>query len=456
MLLPPPRELRDTFTLLAMLDGDLGLDRLVERIDWNGVTPQQVSYAVLGRLPQDIHYSGLIGALFEPAAYFKALLLRPEFQSNIVSSLLAAFPEKPRRFFVHVPRCGGTSLVQTLTAEACMIHYNAVGPEWCSGHVFLETIAAICRNIPRHDAIHVSGHYTLRSLIDERLARFGDSIWTSVRAPQEIILSYVNYVLTTLETDPTLSRPDARHWNRLLDLDGPPGKLSAEGLRALLPRMIRNDTLVPKNLLSHFLGDGTAASALDLLAAADVEVIDTARLDQWREKQWNVPARPWANVSRGFFHWNGLNEAGRRQINAVIRQDVTLHRTIAAALDGKVSVSGLHIARSSVPSASPASRAFRYNRIRRAARPILLDPVFSRIPVLGGGEPAGHQQVGWADPPLDYRTIETTVQLPLIQTRIRIRYGRRKPGFGLPQYDREAWRRGMRRLLKRLGIGSKP
>jgi hypothetical protein len=40
--------------LLARLNADLGLDRFLERIGWHGLTSQQVSHAVLGRLPQDI------------------------------------------------------------------------------------------------------------------------------------------------------------------------------------------------------------------------------------------------------------------------------------------------------------------------------------------------------------------------------------------------------------------
>lgn len=65
----PPRELRDTFTLLARLDGGLDLDHLLDDVDWRGVTPQQVCFAMLGRLPQDMHYNGLSGMAFEPRTF---------------------------------------------------------------------------------------------------------------------------------------------------------------------------------------------------------------------------------------------------------------------------------------------------------------------------------------------------------------------------------------------------
>ena len=375
---------------------------------------------------------------FEPAAYFRSLLFSREFQSSIVPTLLNAFPEKPRKFFVHIPRCGGTSLGQTLTAQTCAIHYNDVGADWCGGHGFLQSVAEICRKISNYDAIHVSGHYTVRSLVDGRLARSGDSVWTTVRPPQEIILSYVNYVLTILESDPDLVRPDARIWAGQLGLDRPPSALPPERLRSVLARMIRNDTLLPRNLLCHFLGDGTAASALDLLAAADVEVIDTARLDRWREQRWNLPPQPRANVSRNFFHWDMLDSTGRREVSGLIRQDMTLHRIIAASLGTATSRGGMQIAGSVIPPVSQAAASGRSGprRLRRASRRILLDPGFVRVPsVPGGDSPSGDAAcAGWAKPPLDYRTIETTLQLPLVQTRIRVRYARRKLGrfgFGL-------------------------
>lgn len=432
-MLQPPRELRDTFTLLARLDGELDLDHLLDGVDWRGVTPQQVSYAVLGRLPQEMHYTALSGVAFEPQALFKALLLCPEFQAGLVPNLLNAFPEKPRRFFVHVPRSGGTSLGQTMATHACTIPHDAIGSDWCVGRALLDKVAAICRTIPLHEAIHVSGHYTLRSVIDGRLARFGDHVWTSFRNPHDIVLSYVNYILTTLEADPELTRPDARNWAKRLRLEAPPGSLAPPMLRALLSRMIRDDALLPRNLVCHFLGDGTAASALDLLAAADVEVIDSTRLDEWREQRWNVPAPPWANVSRQFFRWDTLDDGARREIAALVRQDATLHRTVAASFGKAASVSGMHIARTSAPAASSTSDRPVARRGGRASRPILLDPGFRRLPaVAGAGDPEGNTRVGWTDPPLNYRTIETTLQFPLLQTRIRVRYARRRlgwPGF---------------------------
>ncbi len=442
-LLQPPRALRDTFELLARLQRGSSLQQLADGVDWSGATPQQLSYAVLGRLPENIHYAGLTRDHFDARAYFTALLLSTEFQAGIVPNLLGAFPEKPRRFFVHVPRCGGTSLGETLALHACTIPHNALGARWVSGRGFLDSVADICRGIPSYEAIHVSGHYTLRFVIDGKLARFGDSIWTTVRPASELVLSYMNYILTVIDSDPEFSRPDTRLWSGLLGLRVPLSRLSPAQLRGLLPRMIREDQLLPRDLLCHFLGDGTAPSAVDLLAAGDVEVINSARLDQWREQRWQVPAPPWRNRSRSFFQWSDLHDGERRRIGSLIRQDVALCRIIRAASSDALAVRGLQIARSARQEVLPASGTRSSPRAGRAARPILLDAHFHGMP--DGG-------AGWADPPLHYRTLETTLRFPLLETRIRVRYARRRSRAPITVARRPAWLAALLgRLLGQLG-----
>ena len=416
-MLQAPTSLRETFKLLACLDVAVPLDRLLEGMDWQSVTPQQVAYATLGRLPDEIHYAGLARVDFDPKAYFLALLLGAEFQAGIVTNLLGAFPEKPRRFFVHVPRCGGTSLGETLAVQACTVPHNSLGPEWCRGREFLDQVAGICRAIPEHDALHVSGHYTLRSLVDSRLIRFGDSVWASIRKPQELTLSYVNYILTVLDGDPDLVRPDSRRWARLLAVNAPLSRLSDTSRRRLLQRLLGDGRLVPRDPLCHFLGDGTAESAFDLLAATDVELIDCSHLDQWRQQRWSVSPPPWKNASKPFIRWNDLDHAQRSLVESVAREDIALYRTVAAANGNAISVNGLQVVRNIDKPLPSAPSSGRPRRVKRADRPILLTAHFFRQP---------SRRAGWADPPLDYRTIETSLRLPVVDARIRVRYVRRR------------------------------
>jgi|GEM_PF-1493664 len=438
-----PLGLRDMFSLLAELEDGVDLDSLLAGINWQGVSPQQVSHAALARLPQDLHYSGLTTVPFSAAGFCRALLLGPAFQEEIVDHLLAAFPEKQRRFFVHVPRSGGTSLGESLERDACAVPFNSLGPNWCGGEVFLRQVGGIVRRLPGFPALHVSGHYTLRSIVDRRLARFGDDICTSVRAPRDLILSFINYVLTVLEADPSLERPDTRAWAGELGLavSQLQKPLAPALLRDLLGRMLRHDTLLPRDPLCHYLGDGTVASARDLLAAADVEIVDSAGLDQWRARQWGGAPVARANVSRRFFSWETLDPSARRSLLGWIRQDMGLYRLIVRGLAGGTSVRGLQLDRCA-PRPTPLRDRV---RIKRAERPILLDAIPGTTPVPGHLPHPGSARGGtgapsaWAVSAPSYRTIETTLRLPTLQTRIRIRYARAPRSWRSPR----SWLRGV-------------
>jgi len=393
--------------LLALVEPGRSLGGVLDDVDWAGVTPQQICYAVLGSLPP-----GALPIEGSARERFEALLLSPAFQEGFIAGFLAAYPEKNRRFFVHVPRSGGTSLGEGLQDEVCLLSYNALSDDWARGEVFLETVARLCRSVERHDTIHVSGHFTLRWLLDRKLTRFGDQIWTSFRDPRQLIVSYVNYVLTTLDGDPDLVRPDARVWAGRLGLTAPVGPMTrARGL-ALLPRMIEAGDILPHDLLCHFLGDGTAGSAIDLMVRSGIEVIASSRLDEWRAARWALPLREWANVSRGFVSWEDLSPRLKRRLSGFIRQDRALYRVVAPKLMGRVSILASCLL-GDVPLGGERSR-----RVGRVRRSIVREPYFSR-PVEG---------VGPMDPPLDFRTIETTLRLPFFDTRVWIRYARRGNG----------------------------
>jgi hypothetical protein len=227
---------------------------------------------------------------FQPAPAWRGIQVRQRFES------FWRVPEKPRRFFVHISRSGGTSFGETLATHACTIAHNAVRPEWCGDHSLPDCVMKICWDIPFHDAIHVSGHYTLRFIVDNGLAWFEDSIWTSERPPQDIVPFFINHILTVLQEDEAALRPDTRVWTKQLGPVDPLGTPGPERLRTLL----RDDALLPRNLVCHFLGDGTA---------------------------------PGANRSRRVCSWNSLADHERRQsAHWSARMHALLYRPTAASM----------------------------------------------------------------------------------------------------------------------------
>jgi hypothetical protein len=430
-LLSAPRSLRETFDLLSRLEPAQPLDEFLDLVDWQWVTPQQVSYAVTGRSPVDLFYTGVVGQVFDAKGYFGSLLMSAGFQAGIVSNLLEAYPQHERRFFVHIPKSGGTSMAEVLQSRGCtVINATELEPTWQTGRNFIDAVAQICRRCADGTKFYVVGHFRLGMIVENHLLRPGDKIWTVIRPPRDTLLSFLNYILTTLESDPRLTRPDTRSWAASLAIAPVDGLWTQDVLRGLLPALLRNKELLPIDMACHFLGDGTAASAINLLAAGDVEVVDSTKLDIWLEQRFNRVASRRQNASNSFFKGSDFSSAQQRRIEAYIRQDLALHEIISRAWRGGVSTTGMEVARvASMPAASHRLRQIGKVKRRqgRAARPILLDPHFVVQPI-GKAESQPSYQ-GWANPPFNFKSIETTLQLPLLDARIRVRYRRHQRGM---------------------------
>ena len=118
MLLPAPTTPRETFRAYRFYSGGEGPPRIASRLDFTGVTPHQVYYATLGRFPTA---EEALQHASNPAATFVHLL---------VERLLAAFPEKRRVLFVHIPKCAGSDLTQNLLDRYAGLNWRLSQRAW--------------------------------------------------------------------------------------------------------------------------------------------------------------------------------------------------------------------------------------------------------------------------------------------------------------------------------------
>src|SRR5271170_6800574 len=96
-----PHSLRQTFDLFRFYEQSMGIESVLERINWTAVTPSQLYCAGLGRLPENRSFA-VPKSDFSPKQFFDVILGSIEFQSNIIENLLRAYPEKQRALFVHI------------------------------------------------------------------------------------------------------------------------------------------------------------------------------------------------------------------------------------------------------------------------------------------------------------------------------------------------------------------
>jgi hypothetical protein len=256
----------------------------------------------------------------------------PADQPSIVEKLLNAHPDKRRLVFVHIPKCAGTDLSANLEKlYPAAIHDTLSHPAWTPPGTLQAAVNAIEAKIAQSDHILVHGHIRLRWVINRKIARPGDRLFTVVREPSEGLLSQVNYMADALLRDPGGERTDTKGWLNRVGVADVVG-WSATDVAAIAVRLIFKDTMC------HFLGDGTADSALAAIRASNIEISDTSRYKQWAESSWGVPFTTRFNVSRKV-----VEEMPQETVATACEEDIKLHALIMQAMGSDLMVRGSQV-----------------------------------------------------------------------------------------------------------------
>jgi 23S rRNA U2552 (ribose-2'-O)-methylase RlmE/FtsJ len=259
----------------------------------------------------------------------QAMDVSPADQPSIVEKLLAAHPDKDRLVFVHIPKCAGTDLSANLVKlYPAAIHHTLSHPAWTPPSALQTAVNTIEATIAQSDHILVHGHIRLRWVMNRKIARPDDRLFTVVREPSESLLSQVNYFTNRLVKDPRGERPDTKRWLSTLEVADVVG-WSAPDVAAIAVR------LIIKNPMCNCLGDGTAESALTLIRVSNIEISDTSRYKQWAEASWGVPFTTRFNVSRKV-----VEEMPQEIVASACEQDIKLYAAIMHAMGDDLMVRG--------------------------------------------------------------------------------------------------------------------
>jgi hypothetical protein len=339
MLIAAPKSPRELFQLFYFYDPSKGLASILDNIDFDGVTPGQVYYSTLGRLPESAQQAAMPPD-YAARDHYQRTLHSQEFQRSVIKNFLSAYPEKRRLLFVHIPKCAGTDLSHYLGQRYPALHQTLSVEAWSDKASFFKAIRDLALQVNFADSIFVHGHMRLRWYLGNAAYRFGDRLFTVVRDPTRIITSQVNYVITRFLADREAKLPDTRDWLARLGMERIAADPSPEYLTALARRILRDTSMVPRNYLCHHLGNGDAESALQNLASCDVEITDVVRYQTWLKESWGIEANSRHNASRQIISKEQLAPDDARYVESLVDQDQILYDRI---IDRLKSVGGLSI-----------------------------------------------------------------------------------------------------------------
>jgi hypothetical protein len=321
---PAPSSLRETFELFAAYRPETGLAGLFEGIDLARVTPRQIYYAVHGRPPERLGYTVRpAGFLAKPR--FVAALASKEFRDNIVKNLLDAFPERKRLLFLHIPRTAGSELSVRLMSRYPSISSQLTWPGWLTPEQFYAAVRDFVLEVGGSDSIFVRGHNAIDDFRAWRVMRFQDSVFAVLRNPLDMIISQVNYVMMRIFDTTVPLRPDTVGWRELfgvIDEDMPP---SPSNMAALARIILRHSGVVTPNPICRFLGDGTAARAIENIVVHAIEITDIDHYDAWCSTRWDIDRQSRSNASTRYVALDDFTGDDRRYMASLTEEDARLY-----------------------------------------------------------------------------------------------------------------------------------
>jgi hypothetical protein len=336
--IPAPTDVRQTLLAFALYNASEELNSLLSQIDFTGVTRRQLYFSVLGRAPENVRQA-VDGADYRPRAHFANALRSDEFQNRIREIALAAFPEKRRVIFVHVPKCAGTDMRVALRRRHAFLHHDFALARITDKPALFQALHDFALRVHLSDGIAITGHAPLRWYVERKIPRFDDDLFSTIRHPREIMYSYISYILTRLLKTRDAPAPDTTEWLAHMGMAAMPPDATPAYLADLGGRLLRCKPVATPNILCDVLGRGTAGSAIETIVTSNIELTDTSRYSAWRREKFGFDPPNRINPSDPLFTPGIASTADRALIDDMIGEDMVLYERILRQLDASESLS---------------------------------------------------------------------------------------------------------------------
>jgi hypothetical protein len=345
MTRPAPRNAREFFELFADYTPENGLRGMLQGLDFDGVEPRQIYFALLGRAPEKREYA-IRSPNFLPLEKCIRGFGGEEFRKSVIPRFLEAFPEKQRLLFLHIPKTAGSQLSARLAERYPFLSSQVLQPGRSSEDQIYQHLRDAVVGLAGSDHLFVGGHNTLERYRTWRAIRFEDQLFGVVREPVRAIISQVNYILTRIFADEKQPDPDALGWRRTFQVSNSDRAIGKTAVIEHAGRILRNQGVVPANLACRYLGGANADAALERAICYDVELTDTDHFDLWCQAKWGIDRQTRSNVSHPYVVVDDLSHADREHIASITAEDARLYETLQErfARLGTVSVRGPQLA----------------------------------------------------------------------------------------------------------------
>jgi hypothetical protein len=263
----------------------------------------------------------------------KAFTLSSEFKRNFGVLVPHEFPELRRDLFVHIPKTGGTSIHHAAARDPGFAVLRSPLSDLNEVHdwkkYYRDSSNALFSS---KGNIFISHHLRVSDIFTFGLLRPQDRIYTIVREPVSLMVSYLNFVLTRVAAFAGNEQPpqDVLDMRRAMGLEADQ-EVGTEITDAVILGILRD--YLPKNPMCSCLctvvgGVADANTAYQNIHKLGIYVYEIAALkDLFRDHDWEQVRE---NVSYKYVNVDTLSNRVMHHLHAMSYEDLILYEKLKA------------------------------------------------------------------------------------------------------------------------------
>ena len=276
-------------------------------------------------------------------AHIRSVLRSEEFRRPITRRLFDAYPERIRLLYVRIPRCAGSSVMETLRQKHPVMRLDLADRQFRDPAVLVTLLGTLMNNFGTTRTLVVEQRHIAPFLDPPPVAppaedpihwhvpvgpcRTMDLAFAIVRPPEDLILSHVNGLLTVLQQPAAADEPALVADLRRKHAPLPPPHL-AGGWKDLGRRLLAEVEL--RNPICTALGDGTAADALAQCGRSLIQLVPIHEYSEWSRSAFDCSPPDIVAASTQFLRMDDLSDAEKAQLHSLIAEDLQFYARFEA------------------------------------------------------------------------------------------------------------------------------